>query len=325
MSSAYPQHADPALEWTGAKRRYDLVKEAVVATAAVALLTILLSIIFSSPDVKPVTVSQWATAAPKDFLQTAVAELDGTSGVATYGPPYTRVAGAGQNIIDGLSIQRALGVRIPVDTANAFVLGPLAIPAQTNPSLAAAVAQYRHASPSQRQRWAIAFSRAVDRGMLREGGGAAGGPVTVMMSDLLEMGRSGALDGALVSTHRFYQTNFTKSLLFLSDGGYLESLAARQNLLGSQWGMMNETGNYPGQAWLWLYTFWYQVPPFSTSANADAQIWAIMAVLSLAFVCVPFIPGVRSIPLYVPVYRLIWRDYYRRSQPPRTVPSAVSR
>ena len=32
------------------------------------------------------------------------------------------------------------------------------------------------------------------------------------------------------------------------------------NLLGSQWGMMNETGAYPGQAWLWLYTFWYQVP-----------------------------------------------------------------
>ncbi len=25
--------------------------------------------------------------------------------------------------------------------------------------------------------------------------------------------------------------------------------------------MMNETGNYPGQPWMWLYTFWYQVPP----------------------------------------------------------------
>src|SRR5262249_7720443 len=43
------------------------------------------ALLFSSPDVKPVTVSQWAAAAPKDFLQTAVAELDGASGVATYG------------------------------------------------------------------------------------------------------------------------------------------------------------------------------------------------------------------------------------------------
>ncbi len=61
--------------------------------------------------------------------------------------------------------------------------------------------------------------------------------------------------------------------------------------------MMNETGNYPGQAWLWLYTFWYQIPPFTSSANADAQIWAIMALLSLgARLASPPYPGVRSIP-----------------------------
>ena len=129
------------------------------------------------------------------------------------------------------------------------------------------------------------------------------------------MARSGGLDGALVSTNRFYQTDFTKSLLFLADGSYLEGLAAQQNLLGDQWGMMNETGNYPGQAWLWLYSFWYQISPFSTSENADAQIWAIMAILSLALrpacrssrACARSRAGCR-------VYRLIWRDYYRRAE-----------
>jgi hypothetical protein len=75
--------------------------------------------------------------------------------------------------------------------------------------------------------------------------------------------------------------------------------------------MMNETGNYPGQAWLWLYTFWYQVKPFSTSENADALVWGLMALLSLALVLVPFIPGLRSLPRYLGVHRLIWRDYYR--------------
>ncbi|MFJ8441283.1 hypothetical protein [Kitasatospora griseola] len=75
--------------------------------------------------------------------------------------------------------------------------------------------------------------------------------------------------------------------------------------------MMNETGNHPGQPWLWLYTFWYQIDPFKTSENADAEIWAIMAVLSLALVLVPFVPGVRSIPRWTRVHRLIWRDYYR--------------
>ena len=103
----YPKHPDPSVEWTGAKRRYDLVKEATIALVAVTLLTVAFSVIFSSPDVKPVTVSSWATKAPQDFLATALSELDGTSGVATYGPPYTHVPGAGQNIIGHFSIQRA--------------------------------------------------------------------------------------------------------------------------------------------------------------------------------------------------------------------------
>ena len=78
--------------------------------------------------------------------------------------------------------------------------------------------------------------------------------------------------------------------------------------------MMNETGNYPGQPWLWLATYWYQVSPFATSHNADAQVWGIMALLSLAFVLVPWIPGVRSIPRWVPVYKLIWRNHYRAAR-----------
>jgi hypothetical protein len=313
----YPRHADPAVEWAGAKRPYDLVKEATIALVAVTVLTVAFSLIFSSPDVKPVTVSDWASNAPSDFLATALSELDGTSGVATYGPPYTHVAGAGQNIVGHVSIQRAIGVQIPIDPAKAFVLDPLSIPAQTNPRLAAALTAYRNASPEQRQAWTSAFGQALAHARYLPGAIALAprryGPVLVLMDNLYAMARSGALDGALVSTNRFYQTNFTKSLLFLSDGSYLESLASKENLLGSQWGMMNETGNYPGQAWLWLYTFWYQIPPFSTSDNADAQIWALMGLLSLGLVGIPFIPGVRSLPRYVPLYRLIWRDYYRRS------------
>jgi hypothetical protein len=77
--------------------------------------------------------------------------------------------------------------------------------------------------------------------------------------------------------------------------------------------MMNETGSYPGQSWLWLYTFWYQIKPFSTSANADILVMTIMGVLSLAFILVPLIPGIRDIPRWIPVYRLIWRDYYKAS------------
>ena len=38
--------------------------------------------------------------------------------------------------------------------------------------------------------------------------------------------------------------------------------------------MINETGNYPGAAWLWFYTFWYQVPAYASSPNADVLVIA---------------------------------------------------
>jgi len=123
--------------------------------------------------------------------------------------------------------------------------------------------------------------------------------------------RSGYLEGSLTSSGNFYGGDQTRSLLLLSDGAYLEDRAVAQRLGGDQWGMMNETGNYPGQPWMWLYTFWYQVRPFSTSENADAQVWALMMLLTLALMFVPLIPGLRDIPRWIPVHRLIWRDYYR--------------
>ena len=85
--------------------------------------------------------------------------------------------------------------------------------------------------------------------------------------------------------------------------------------------MMNETGNYPGQPWMWLYTFWYQVKPFSTSDNADALVWGLMMVLTLGLMFLPLIPGLRDIPRWMPVHRLIWRRYYRDH--PRKVRSST--
>jgi hypothetical protein len=105
-------------------------------------------------------------------------------------------------------------------------------------------------------------------------------------------------------------------MLLLSDGAYLEDRAVADHLGGDQWGMMNEVGNYPGQPWMWLYTFWYQVKPFSTSPNADAQVWLLMMALTVALMLIPWIPGLRDIPRWIPVHRLVWREHYRRAQAP---------
>jgi hypothetical protein len=56
------------------------------------------------------------------------------------------------------------------------------------------------------------------------------------------------------------------------------------------------------------------VPPFSTSDNADAQVWGVMMFLTLCLMFLPFIPGLRSIPRWIPLHKLIWRNYYRRTK-----------
>jgi hypothetical protein len=312
LAAKRPKPAQDDGSWHGPYAPYDLVKEFVFALVAVTALVLLLTVLFSSPDDPPSTIGQWARSNPSDFLNTAVAELDGSSDTATYGPPYNHAPG-GQKI-GPVTTQRWLGVSEPVNSAQDFVLGPLAT-APGGPVLASALRTYQTAPASQKQVWTSAYVKALPHATFKNGAvqTAPGnyGPVGVMMSTLLGMGQSGALDGALVTSNQFYNTDYAKPLLFLADGSNLSDRAQQQHLLGTQWGMMNETGSYPGQVWLWLYTFWYQIKPFSTSDNADALVWGLMAVLSLAFVCIPFIPGVRSLPKHLRVYRLIWRDHYR--------------
>ncbi len=236
----------------------------------VAILVAGLAVIFSSPDDTPVTVKSWSSASPVDFAQTAITELDGSSGTATYGPPYNSTTGASQSIL-GVSPETILGVHHPIDTANDYVLNPLrTLP--NRPEVQAAVDQYTAASPTQQAAWTAAYEKAVakasaDNGVLKVPAGDYG-PVGTIIGSLTSMARSGALDGALLSSRQFYGTDYTKPLLFVADGTYLADKADGQHLSGDQWGMMNETGSFPGQAWLWLYTLWYQVPPLNNSANA---------------------------------------------------------
>ena len=138
---------------------------------------------------------------------------------------------------------------------------------------------------------------------------AADGPVPVMLATEYTMGRSGALDTDLLAQRDFYGTNFTNPLLFMGDGAYFSGKAAAMNLTGEQWGVMNETGSYPGQPWLWLYTLWYYVPGFSASANVDLIAVYLTGLGTILLLAIPFIPGLRDIPRWIPVHRLIWRTW----------------
>ncbi|MGZ6828885.1 MAG: hypothetical protein ACXVFS_04320 [Nocardioidaceae bacterium] len=300
------------------KRPYDLVKEFVIALSVVSLLTVALAAIFSSPDENSITMASWAKADPADVVATAAGELAGTTTSATYGPPYNHAA-TGQTLL-GIPLQKWGGVRLPVNSQN-LVLQPLS-GLSSSPLVRRALAVWHAAPPAQQTAWATAYSDALAKA---PGGdptkvppSSSYGPVPVLATGFLLLARTGGLEGALTSSGNFYGGDATRSLLLLADGAYLESKAAAAHLGGDQWGMMNESGNYPGQPWMWLYTFWYQIKPFSTSENADAQVWALMLVLTLALMFLPLIPGLRDIPRWIPLHRLIWRSYYREQAKQRT-------
>jgi len=294
-------------------RPYDLVKEMVVAGVILLLATLALAAAFGSLDEKAITLQDWAKAAPNDVVATATGELAGTTDSAGYGPPYNN-ASDGQKL-GPLALQKWGGVRIPVNSAQDLVLTPLQS-GTPDASLTDALATWKAANADQQTAWATDYGdalAAVPDGNPASVAGGDYGPVPVMASSFLTLAQSGGLEQLM--SPNFYGGDRTKQLLLLSDGSYLEDQARARSLGGDQWGMMNEAGNYPGQVWLGMMTFWYQIPAIGDSDNGDALVWGATAVIVLGFLFLPFIPGARAIPEKIPVYKLIWRDYYRRQKP----------
>ncbi|NVM99806.1 hypothetical protein G6035_14205 [Arthrobacter sp. SDTb3-6] len=294
--------------WRGRVRDYDLFKELTIGVIVVGLLVVGLSAIFSSPDEPGVTLKSWAAAAPSDFVATAASELGGTSGTAGYGPPYNSTADASQHL-GFFNPQELSGVRLPIDTAQDFVINPL----KTLPTPPPALATWTAATAAQQAKWTADYSAALaaapDGDPARVPSGNYG-PVPALTGALLGMATAGNLDGALQNSGQPYNLDYTPTILFLGDGNYFPNLAAAAHLTGDKWGVMNETGNTPGQSWLWLFSLLYQVEPYKSSPNADILVVATMLVLSLLLLLLPFIPGLRSLPRKIPVHRVIWKDYY---------------
>ena len=294
---------------------YDLVKELFLAVVGIGILTLAFAFVASSPDVPAVTIQSWAKADPVDFVTTATAELAGTSASAAYGPPYSDGSDAVQNV-GPFSPQGFMGNALHLDTANQFVIEPLSVAAPGD----ADVAKYQAATPDQQQAWLTAYTSALDNATAQNGSVVVPtgdyGPVPAMVGHLLSIAQSGNLDGILLRSGRLYETNYSAPLLFMGDGSYLEGLAGDQHLLGNQWGMMNETGSYPGQAWLAPVSLFYQIPPWNTSASADLLILITATVLGLLLAFCPWIPIVRDIPRWIPVHRLIWRHADPADQEP---------
>ena len=307
-------HAADRAAWRGPTKRYDILKEGTFAVVIALALTFTLAGLLSSPDVPPVTVASWAKVAPADFLATAASELNGTSLTATYGPPYN-TNGTPQS--EWFAPANWAGVRQPIDPAQSFVITPLTQAAPLNPAVKAALAVYNAAPAGLQTKWATNYLNAVAKVKFVNGvpviPPANDGPVPTMLAAELALAQSGSIDTDLLAQRQFYGTDFTRPLLFMEDGQYYANLASADHLTGDQWGVMNETGSYPGQPWLWLYQMWYHVPGWDNSANVDLIAIYMTGVATLLLLFVPFLPGLRDIPRWIPVHRLIWKDWNQQA------------
>jgi len=135
------------------------------------------------------------------------------------------------------------------------------------------------------------------------------GPVKTLTDALLTMAQSGALDGLLTTEFRPYPSDFTKPALFLGDGTYITKQAQAAFLEGHRMAVASGTNSFPGQFWLTPYAFWYSVKPFSTSRNADIEVFAILLIICLSTLYFPKIPVLNKLPRLLPFQRLRKEEY----------------
>jgi hypothetical protein len=292
---------------------YDLLAEGLVVLLVVAIVVVVLAAVFSSPDYPTVRGEDVANRQPVAFVETSANILAGNSSIQDYGPPYTSDTDNAQSLF-GITPANWFGVRDRIDPVQDFILKPLARVAVLNDDVATALDTYEAASSDQQQAWLTAYLSALDdatvvNGEVRVTPGAYG-PVPTLMNGMLDLGRSGMLEGALESNAKLpYTLDFTRSLLYFQDDVYA-SVAEKLDLLGDQWGISNETGRYPGAWWLWPYAFFYQIEPMSSSDNADLEVGVIMTGLFLILLLIPLIPVIKWLPRWLGVHRIIWRSWY---------------
>src|SRR5215467_13696667 len=95
------------------------------------------------------------------------------------------------------------GVRQPIDSAQTFVLQPLAVTAANDPVVRGALATYNAAPAAVQDKWVANYADAVTKVKFVNGNPvvppAVDGPVPFMLATELSLARSGAIDTDLIA------------------------------------------------------------------------------------------------------------------------------
>jgi hypothetical protein len=297
---------------------YDMVREGLIVLMGMAAIIVVLAAVWGFPRIPPLTIKEVATKAPLAFTKRTLSYFTGQAGLQTYGPPYTNNFQNAQRV-GPICPACWVGVAHPIDFQEALVMNPLKQAGIVNPAISLALERYNKATSAQRKSWDAAYSAALGKATVQDGQLALPtgdyGPVPQLMDGMLKLAQAGLLEGALNQgihpQHAPYNTDYTLSLFYMG-GDIYNAVANHFDEQGSEWGMVHTAGPYPGAWWLWPYAFLYQIPAVANSPNADLIAGMIIGGFALVLFFLPFIPGLNRLPYVIPVYRIIWRDWYRQ-------------
>ena len=221
------------------------------------------------------------------------------------------------------------------DPGQVFVLRPLRsalpllgnitvpdLPPLSASDLGAAVATYDSANRDQQLTWASAYHSALDALVPMANGAESGmgttgspqyskvaslhgdfGPVPSLVEADLFLARTGYLERYLQDVdpgHSYHLTN-----IWLYDHPELLNTAVHLGLTDDQWGMVKERGYSVGPWYLFLPAVIHIYFPGGSSGTGFV-LWNVGFALILLF-AVPLLPGVRSLPEHLKLYRFIYR------------------
>ncbi len=293
----------------------DFMKHLLGTLGVITVLVLVLSFAFGVPEKPPLTIRSYATKNPVGFETVATRDLNGQGHIANYGPPYNNGTGYVES-----DLQKLSGIWHPINAEQDFILRPLTMAANINPSITPALRSFESASRAQQILWSNNYVKALTHGQYVNGKVVVPsgnyGPVPTLMNVTLQLGKSGLMSGALTRNPKVVTRFNNQNYLLFLQGKPMHDAAKPLNLLGEQWGIIHAAvPGYPAAWWMTIPTWIYQWPFVANSPAADALALSLGFAVWLILALTPWIPGWNRIPRYLGVYKLIWKDfYYRRDQ-----------
>lgn len=277
--------------------RHVFWKYPILAAVLFALIAVIAALV-GSPNWPRDTIARVSQKDPGGAILAFTQELDHTSSSASNGQEW----GMGE-------------------PGSVFVLAPLRQYAPLlGTDISIALTTYAAASDNQQHAWAANYHKALDAITPMSGGGEMSGisspdyakidtlqgdfgPVPVLTQADLRLAQGGYLEQYLQSAesgHSYHLTN-----IWLYDHPSLLNTAVAEGLTDDQWGMVKERGFSVGPWYLFIPAVIHVKLP-GGEEGPGFILWNLGVAFLLLFI-VPLVPGLRSLPRALKLYRFIYR------------------